>query len=731
MNDIHNRGAYRRLVTATIESEQAHTTRKNIGQQADQNAKARQRAAVAARDTASQRAQSLLGETTAAVERGRSGLPGEIDPAVVARPTARTGDARAGLSAAADKARTAADGIHEGKRSLLLWRARQSSIRGGVGIALLVILALIGLWVIRSLREERTAEAEATATAEAIAAIALTVRFEEESAATATAEAGATATADAIAAITLTAQAGEGATILPERVTLLPGERVHIVQAGENLDLIGRQYGLTAQELVAYNELTHVNAIDVGQALRIPPLPDGSPVIQEQPTDGIPLAGSVRVVDRAGVSVEQVYTPAGTFRMGTNGGGNDERPVHDVTVDSFWIDRTEVTNEQFNEFARATGLITAAERQGGGNAYSVDSWLPLAGAVPQHPQGPGSNALPDHPVVLVTWEEAAGFCSWAGGRLPTEAEWEFAARGPESLPFPWGQERDTTLFNSCDRNCPYEWRASDVDDGYAYTAPVGAYPDGASWVGALDMVGNVWEWVGDWYHEDAYTESPRTNPTGPTTGALRVIRGAAWVHEPGIHYAANRGRGFPGEAYNGFGFRCAATPAGMDGPPPPAPQPPTPIPITPTPTAEACRHSPGARWGPTLWALHDERLGCALNEELRPIGAFQLFDNGLTVWRQDRDMIYVLYNNGRFAAYPDNSPAEYYESDLIKHGFGHLWRNNQTVQQGLGQPRVAEANTTDFAIQDFRGGTIFYFYENNTRNYALFNDDGTWTSIQE
>ncbi len=268
-------------------------------------------------------------------------------------------------------------------------------------------------------------------------------------------------------------------------------------------------------------------------------------------------AGDLRAIDRGGAAVEQVFVPAGSFRMGTNGGKAEELPVHDVTVDAFWIDRTEVTNAQFEAFVRATGLQTEAERAGGGHVYQGDSWQLLAGADWRHPQGPGSAAEPSHPVVLVTWEEATGFCNWAGSRLPTEAEWEFAARGPQSLPFPWGLERDTRLFNSCDVNCPFEWRNAAIDDGYAYTAPVGSYPGGASWVGALDMIGNVWEWVNDWYDENAYTETPRVNPAGPESGALRVIRGVAWVHEPGIHYAANRGRGFPMAAYNGFGFRCA------------------------------------------------------------------------------------------------------------------------------------------------------------------------------
>lgn len=452
-------------------------------------------------------------------------------------------------------------------------------------------------------------------------------------------------------------------------------------------------------------------------------------------------AGAARAIDRGGVAVDQVYVPAGTFQMGTTGGGADERPVHDVSVGAFWIDRTEVTNEQFDRFVRATGLQTTAERDGRGSVYVENSWEPLAGADWRHPQGPGSEAAPDHPVVLVTWEEATAFCAWAGGRLPTEAEWEYAARGPESLPFPWGPEREAERFNSCDANCPYPWRDATVDDGYRHTAPVGAYPDGASWVGAVDMVGNVWEWASDWYDEEAYTAAPRTDPTGPASGALRVIRGAAWVHEPGIHYAANRGRGFPETAYNGFGFRCA-TPADaavsaaiLDPSPPadtddPAVQPP---PSTDAePAAEACQFAPGERWGPTLWALHQERLGCALNQERRANAAFQYYERGLMVWREDRDVVYALFDDGGFATYDATiAPDDYFDSQLLKGAFGYLWNTVAPLRERIGRPAVFELNATDFAVQDFSGGVIFYFFENDTRNYALFADNDTWTSIQE
>ena len=449
-----------------------------------------------------------------------------------------------------------------------------------------------------------------------------------------------------------------------------------------------------------------------------------TPTATPTPSQITPVAGAIRVVDRGGVRAEQVYVPAGSFRMGTNAGGTDERPVHDVSVDAFWIDRAEVTNEQFAAFVGATGLQTTAERTGQGNIYAQDSWEPVAGADWRHPQGPGSSAQHDHPVVMVTWNEAADFCTWADSRLPTEAEWEFAARGPESLPFPWGISRDTELFNSCDINCPYPWRAVAVNDGYAFTAPVGSYPGGASWVGALDMIGNVWEWVGDWFDVDAYTEAPRVNPTGPTSGALRAIRGAAWLHEPGIHYSANRGRGFPDAAYNGFGFRCAATPGGDFVPIVVQPTLASPSPASP-PTA--CAFSAATRWGTLLSSAHEARLGCAIGQEEKSNAAFQYYQRGTMVWRGDRELVYVLYNDGSFSTHNALvGPKNYFHSDRLKGAFGYLWNNNDTVRNGLGEPAADELIATDFTVQDFAGGSLFYFFDKRGYDFALFADNNTW-----
>ena len=230
---------------------------------------------------------------------------------------------------------------------------------------------------------------------------------------------------------------------------------------------------------------------------------------------------SERVVDPAKSRVRStdgmvmVYVPRGTLPMGSTGddpkANPEEIPQHSVTVDGFWMDQTEVTNAQFVQFLNKQGnrdprgkrMIALDE------GYTQISQVGDEFVTTEH-------AL-DRPVVMVTWHGAAAYCQWAGGRLPTEAEWEYAARGPEGNLYPWGNEPPT-----CDL----------ANHGTCIGVPVdvGSRPAGASWCGALDMAGNVWEWVSDWF--GPYPDLPQENPTGPASGDVPVLRGGGW-HSPG------------------------------------------------------------------------------------------------------------------------------------------------------------------------------------------------------
>jgi len=190
-----------------------------------------------------------------------------------------------------------------------------------------------------------------------------------------------------------------------------------------------------------------------------------------------------------------VYVPAGPFDMGLDEGGFDEQPQHEVELDAFWIMQTEVTNEQYEKCVVADVCSPPFNSDWGTDEFWAN--------------------YDTHPVTEVTWEQAVTYAEWAGGRLPTEAEWEKAARGDDGRRYPWG---NTT---------PSEQRLN-YNDNVGDTTPVGSYPEGASPYGALDMAGNVWEWVADWYGEAYYAASPRENPTGPAQGERRVLRGGAY-----------------------------------------------------------------------------------------------------------------------------------------------------------------------------------------------------------
>ncbi len=259
-----------------------------------------------------------------------------------------------------------------------------------------------------------------------------------------------------------------------------------------------------------------------------------------------PRAGQTRIVRRGNLMVEQVFVPAGSFRMGSEYGEENELPVHQVKLDAFWIDRTEVTNAQYAACVDAGACDPPQYKSSLTRKSYYDDDDP---------------AYADYPVIYVSWENAVKFAAWAGGRLPTEAEWEYAARGPEVRAYPWGNTFNGERLNFCDLTCPLGHRNTAWDDGHADTAPVGSYLEGASWVGALDMAGNVGEWVGDRYAGDYYAGSPGDNPTGPDTGEYRALRGGSWNLDRRYMRAAHRSYNYPLNGYIIYvGFRVADPP---------------------------------------------------------------------------------------------------------------------------------------------------------------------------
>jgi eukaryotic-like serine/threonine-protein kinase len=235
---------------------------------------------------------------------------------------------------------------------------------------------------------------------------------------------------------------------------------------------------------------------------------------KKNPADGLPMlyvpAGSFRMGEEAAIAFAECQK---TYTCGMDWYENAQ-PVHTVELNAFWIYKTEVTNAAYLKCTQSGACDRAS----------------------------GTGASDSYPVTNVNWQDAANYCTWAGGRLPTEAEWEYAARGTDGRLYPWGNETATCSLASLG-SC-------------SGMTEVGSHTDGASFYGALDMAGNVWEWVSDWFGVAYYASSPRDNPQGPSTGAIRVKRGGSFTNVAGFMIASSRGMENPKNRTKFNGFRC-------------------------------------------------------------------------------------------------------------------------------------------------------------------------------
>ena len=243
------------------------------------------------------------------------------------------------------------------------------------------------------------------------------------------------------------------------------------------------------------------------------------------------------------LGVPMVLVPPGDFTMGSERGNANEKPVHKVTLDAFFIDKYEVTNIQYKRCVDI-GVCQSPE-----HAYSY--------AIVNYYDNP---KFDNYPVLYVDWNQAQTFCKWRGARLPTEAEWEKTARGTDGRIYPWGDEFNGSNLNFCDADCRFEWANKSYKDGYLDTAPVGTFTAGVSPYGAYDMAGNVSEWVADWYSSTYYETSPLSNPLGPDGGVSHVLRGGSWINTLLLVRTTYRGVDPNFSSGNTYGFRCARTP---------------------------------------------------------------------------------------------------------------------------------------------------------------------------
>ncbi|MEZ5427895.1 MAG: formylglycine-generating enzyme family protein [Pyrinomonadaceae bacterium] len=255
-----------------------------------------------------------------------------------------------------------------------------------------------------------------------------------------------------------------------------------------------------------------------------------------------------------------VFIKGGEFLMGSDDGMPHEGPVHKVRVRSFWIDPHEVTVAEFAEFVRATGYRTEAEKFGWSGVFDirVGEWTRSDGATWRNPDGDDKEPPADEPVTQISWNDADAYARWAGKRLPTEAEWEYAARGGLSgKKYAWGDD-----LRPGGKPVANWWQGTfpdnnTVEDGFLKRAPVESFaPNG---YGLFDMAGNVWEWTADWFSADYFAESPGDDPKGAETGEEKVMRGGSWMCAENFcsnYRVTGRSSATPDTGLNNVGFRC-------------------------------------------------------------------------------------------------------------------------------------------------------------------------------
>ena len=275
-----------------------------------------------------------------------------------------------------------------------------------------------------------------------------------------------------------------------------------IAQAEDTLDIVNK-LGLDDEQMARYRQLREK--------------------IEQKHKQSNEMPSAAPLLDRS-----MVLVPAGEFTMGSVGGDPDEQPVRKVYVGAFFMDKHQVGVSQYARFLEAT------------HHDSPPEWTLM-------------NKPPNwtRPIANVDWMEADAYCKWAGKRLPTEAEWEKAARGTDGRIYPWGNEPPARH---------YATSGKDIWSSHTATSPVGTLEEGKSPYGIYDMAGNVWEWVSDWYDQDYYRTGPTQNPSGPRKGESKVIRGGSWGSGTDDLRAANREVHVPSFRGFGTGFRCAKNP---------------------------------------------------------------------------------------------------------------------------------------------------------------------------